>query len=117
MHPSAKAIRTIGKRQFRNYRRNPRSRHTKHVWLRQRGNRKPYVETVYNQAVSETVCQGETYTLPDGTEVKGGRPAVCTTTRTSVSVGGCDSTIVTTLTVSPLPNLNLGNDIVVQNPR
>jgi uncharacterized protein YuzB (UPF0349 family) len=70
------------------------------------------IKPVYNQSVSATVCQGETYELPDGTEVTAG--GVYTSNLTSV--GGCDSTIVTTLTVSPLPNLNLGNDIVVLNP-
>lgn len=54
------------------------------------------VVTSYNMNESASICDGETYTFPDG--------ATGTTAQTHtsllVSSGGCDSTIVTTLTVN-----------------
>lgn len=70
------------------------------------------VNPVYNQTASASICQGQTYQLPNGTSVSA--PGVYTSSLTSSK--GCDSTIVTTLTVNPLPNVNLGADIVVPNP-
>ena len=70
------------------------------------------VNPTYNQAVSASICQGGSYTLPNGTSVS----AAGVYTSTLTSSKGCDSVIVTTLTVNPLPNVNLGNDITVVNP-
>ena len=70
------------------------------------------VNSVSTTPVAASICQGETYTLPNGTTVTAQN--VYTTVLESST--GCDSTIVTTLTVNPLPNVNLGNDITVANP-
>lgn len=70
------------------------------------------VNPVYNQTASASICQGETYQLPNGTTVS----AAGVYTSNLTSSKGCDSTIVTTLTVNPLPNVNLGNNIAVLNP-
>jgi hypothetical protein len=70
------------------------------------------VNSISSTPVAASICQGETYTLPNGTSVSAQN--VYTTVLQNST--GCDSTIVTTLTVNPTPNLNLGNDIVVANP-
>lgn len=70
------------------------------------------INPVYNQTATASICQGETYTFPDGTTATSS--GVHTSLLTSSK--GCDSTIVTTLTVNPLPNVNLGNNIAVLNP-
>ncbi|MDX2360609.1 MAG: M12 family metallo-peptidase [Crocinitomicaceae bacterium] len=52
----------------------------------------------YNEVASASICQGDTYTYPDGST------GTISETQTSVltSINGCDSTIVTTLTVDPI---------------
>jgi len=69
------------------------------------------VNSISSTPVAASICQGDTYALPNGTSVS--TQGVYTTVLQSSA--GCDSTIVTTLTVNPTPNLNLGNDIVVPN--
>lgn len=65
----------------------------------------PYTVTVnpvYNMNESASVCQGQTYTYPDGAT------GTATETHTSLlsSMAGCDSIIVTSLTVMPSYNMN-----------
>jgi hypothetical protein len=55
------------------------------------------VRPVYNSSVSASVCQGTSYRLPDGRSVT----AAGTYTSSFQTVYGCDSIIVTTLTVYP----------------
>jgi len=60
------------------------------------------VNPTYNNTVNQSVCEGSTITYPDGTtEVITGN-----TTQTSnlVSVNGCDSVIVTNVTMNPVFN-------------
>ena len=70
------------------------------------------VNPVFTQTVSAVICQGEIYELPSGVN------ATTQGTYTSVlqTVKGCDSTIITNLTVNPLPNVNLGANVAVLNP-
>lgn len=65
------------------------------------------------RTATASICSGNSYTLPNGTQVT--TAGVYTSTLTS-GVTGCDSIIVTTLTVNPSPNLNLGADITAVNP-
>ena len=58
------------------------------------------VVNAYNSTESAAICQGGSYTFPDGTT--GTTSQVYTSTL--VSTGGCDSIIVTTLTVDPIYN-------------
>lgn len=63
----------------------------------------------YNQTQSETVCQGNTITYPDGVnEVINGN-----TSHTSLlsSVNGCDSVIVTNVSMSPNYSINQNIDV------
>ncbi|HLP20281.1 MAG TPA: gliding motility-associated C-terminal domain-containing protein, partial [Chitinophagales bacterium] len=55
------------------------------------------VHPVFNIAVDDTICQGDNYTLPDGTVVN----ATNTYTSTLQTVFGCDSVITTNLFVRP----------------
>ncbi len=52
---------------------------------------------VYTATVSPAICEGDTYTLPDGTIVN----ATGSYTVILPTIHGCDSTIITDLTVSP----------------
>jgi len=63
------------------------------------------VNNVYNTAVSEAICPGETYTFY-GTPLH----AAGTYSHTLTSVGGCDSTITLTLTLKVLPVPTVGAD-------
>ncbi len=65
------------------------------------------VNPVYSVPVSATICNGATYTLPDGTT----QNASGTYTTNLTAVTGCDSVIVTTLTVSPPILSNIFSDI------
>ena len=65
------------------------------------------------RTATASICSGNSYTLPSGTQVT--TAGVYTSTLTS-GVTGCDSIIVTTLTVNPSPNLNLGADITAVSP-
>ncbi|MBD3636616.1 MAG: proprotein convertase P-domain-containing protein, partial [Crocinitomicaceae bacterium] len=60
------------------------------------------VNPVYNMNETASICQGQTYTYPDGST----GTVTETHTSTLTSVDGCDSIIVTDLTVSPTYNLN-----------
>ena len=53
------------------------------------------VLSAYNTTESATICQGDTYTFPDGTTSS----TATTHTSTLTSVGGCDSIVVTSLSV------------------
>ncbi len=55
------------------------------------------VNPTYNQTVNTTICQGESYTLPDGTAVSATGSYVSNLT----TGAGCDSIITTNLTVYP----------------
>lgn len=68
--------------------------------------------TVHNEdsvIVNDTICQGGTYTFPDGST------ATASTTNTSVltNQNGCDSTVITNLTVNPTPVTTI-NDTICQ---
>ncbi len=56
------------------------------------------VNPVYNNSVITSICQGQTYTLPDGTITSTAGIYV----DTMQTVNGCDSIITTTLTVDPI---------------
>tara|TARA_R110002072_G_scaffold302779_1_gene488640 strand:- start:8088 stop:12485 length:4398 start_codon:yes stop_codon:yes gene_type:complete len=58
------------------------------------------VVTTFNTTQSASICNGQTYTFPDGSTGTTGQ----TQTSTLMSSGGCDSIIVTTLTVNPVDN-------------
>lgn len=70
------------------------------------------VNPVFTNTVSASICADETYELPNGNTVS----QAGTYTSNLQTVNGCDSIIVTNLTVNPLPVVNLGNDIAVPNP-
>ncbi len=57
----------------------------------------------FSVAVSESICSGDTYVLPDGTIVSDA--GVYNTVLTAAS--GCDSIITTTLTLTPLPDATI----------
>jgi len=65
------------------------------------------VNPAFNQNVTASICQGETYTLPNG------QTATTTGTYTSnlQTDAGCDSVIVTTLQVNP--SLNTNSEVTV----
>lgn len=65
------------------------------------------IKPTYTQSVNASVCQGLNYLLPNGTQVS----AAGTYTSVLQSSAGCDSTIITHLTVNPKPVVNLGSDI------
>ena len=67
------------------------------------------VNATYLEQVSASICEGETYTFPDGSlgvssEIQAS---------TYVAVNGCDSIIETDLTVLILPIVNIGSDTLV----
>ncbi|MCG9910074.1 MAG: T9SS type A sorting domain-containing protein [Flavobacteriales bacterium] len=70
------------------------------------------VNPVFNNTVNAAICADASYLLPDGNTVN----QAGTYTSNLQTVNGCDSIIVTNLTVNPLPVVNLGNDIAVPNP-
>ncbi|MFN8287721.1 MAG: gliding motility-associated C-terminal domain-containing protein [Chitinophagales bacterium] len=55
------------------------------------------VNPTYSNTVNASICQGQTYTLPDGTTTNTGGTYV----KTLTSSKGCDSVITTNLTVYP----------------
>ena len=61
------------------------------------------VYPTYSNNVSASICQGNTYTFPDNTT------STVSTIHTSHlnTIHSCDSSILTTLTVNPLPNVTL----------
>ena len=59
------------------------------------------VVSTINTTQTASICQGVTYTFPDGST---GTTAQVQTS-TLLSTGGCDSVIVTTLTVNPIDNM------------
>ncbi len=61
------------------------------------------VNPTYSSNLSASICQGDTYTFPDAAT------ATSATIHTShfSTINSCDSSIVTTLTVNPLPNVTL----------
>ena len=61
------------------------------------------INPTYSNTVSASICQGNTYTFPDNTT------STTATTHTShfSTINTCDSSIVTTLTVNPLPNVSV----------
>jgi gliding motility-associated-like protein len=61
---------------------------------------------VYSIQLNEAICQGESWTLPDGGVVA--VSGVYTTNLTSIF--GCDSTIITNLIVNPLPTAAILNN-------
>jgi hypothetical protein len=63
---------------------------------------------VYNSAVNAEICQGENYTLPGGSIVAASGLYPDTLT----AVNGCDSIIVTNLTVHPLPVVVVNNEVI-----
>jgi hypothetical protein len=60
------------------------------------------VNPSFNQNITASICQGETYTLPNGQEVT----TAGTYTSNLQTDAGCDSVIVTTLQVNPVFNIN-----------
>jgi gliding motility-associated-like protein len=61
------------------------------------------VNPVYNLTQNATVCQGDSYTFPDGTSQLISADLSYTSNLTTLS--GCDSVIVTNVAVNPLYNL------------
>ncbi len=57
------------------------------------------INSVFATVVNPQICQGQNYTLPDGTSVN----ATGTYTTPLTSSSGCDSVITTNLSQSPLP--------------
>lgn len=70
------------------------------------------VNPVFNQTVNASICDGDDYKLPDGNVVT----AQGSYTSNLQTVFGCDSIVVTNLTVNPLPVVNLGADQAILNP-
>jgi gliding motility-associated-like protein len=66
----------------------------------------------YNATVDVSICEGEDYTYPDGT-VHLAIMANESYISNFVSVSGCDSIIVTNVSVSPSPMINAGTDQTV----
>jgi hypothetical protein len=64
------------------------------------------VNPVFNQAVSAAVCIGSSYSFPDGSTHYSVRTGLVHTSHLQ-SVMGCDSTIVTTVTVIPTNSQNV----------
>jgi gliding motility-associated-like protein len=64
---------------------------------------------IYNSAESVTLCSGEGYTFPDGT-FHSNITVNEVYTSSLTSVFGCDSNIVTSITVSPAPVITAGVD-------
>jgi gliding motility-associated-like protein len=64
------------------------------------------VNTTVNTTTNAIICQGDTYTLPDGSVVSAGGTFIHSFT----SPSGCDSIVTTNLTVKPNPVVNLGPD-------
>ncbi len=60
------------------------------------------VNPTYTTNISHTICEGETYTWYNQTLNASG-----TYYHTLTSISGCDSTLVLTLTVQPLPTVNI----------
>ena len=69
-----------------------------------------YVIPVNSLAVSASVCSGGSYTFPDGS-IQSGITSVFTQTSHFQSAAGCDSAVVTT--VSVLPSYNLAQTVSV----
>jgi hypothetical protein len=66
------------------------------------------VNPTYNIPLSAAICQGESYDFYGQTLTAAG-----TYTKVLQTIHGCDSTIALTLTVNPLPHVDLGEDIVL----
>jgi len=62
------------------------------------------INPVYNLNFNQGICQGQSFTLPNGNNVSASGTYVSNLT----TMAGCDSVITVQLTVNPLPNLNLG---------
>jgi hypothetical protein len=63
------------------------------------------VNPVYNLSESASVCSGDSYTFPDGTTQNNITSTVVHSSNL-LTVPGCDSIIVTTVTVNPVYNLS-----------
>ncbi|MCG8412110.1 MAG: T9SS type A sorting domain-containing protein, partial [Bacteroidales bacterium] len=63
------------------------------------------VNPVYADTVNAAVCSGDSYTFPDGT-TQTNITADISESDTLATIHGCDSIIVTNLTVNPVYNLN-----------
>ncbi len=88
---------------------------TEVVWTYADGNGNEVTQTqtvivpiTYAVAEDTTICEGTSYTFPDGTSGTTSMEYVSTLS----SIYGCDSVITTTLTVLPLPEVDLGEDEV-----
>lgn len=62
------------------------------------------INPVYNLNFNQEICQGQSFTLPNGNNVSASGNYVSNLT----TMAGCDSVITVQLTVNPLPSLNLG---------
>ena len=61
------------------------------------------IEPLYDIIIDAAICEGESYTLPDGTdETTGGSYPVLLTT-----VAGCDSLVTTNLTILPIYDIDV----------
>lgn len=65
------------------------------------------VGTIYNLEEDVNICEGETYTLPDGTSVDADGEYISSLQ----TVAGCDSIITTTLTVNPNESTTINETI------
>lgn len=66
-----------------------------------------YPRPSYHLMVSDTVCQGESYTLGSIQLGKQNKAGVFTSTYSYTTAQGCDSSVVLTLHVLPLPQVSL----------
>jgi hypothetical protein len=60
----------------------------------------------YNQTKTVSICSGSSYTFPDGSIQNNITAIVIDTSRLKTKVCGSDSTIITTITIKPIPALN-----------
>jgi gliding motility-associated-like protein len=63
----------------------------------------------YSITEDETICSGDSFTYPDGT-VSNNITTSESHLSTFVSINGCDSTVTTNVSVSPIPSINAGVD-------
>ena len=70
------------------------------------------VNPTFNQNETVSICSGDDYTFPDGT-VRQNITSLVIHTSNLQTASGCDSIIVTTVNVNPLPSVNLGPDQTV----
>jgi len=69
---------------------------------------------IHTTTSNVTICEGDDYTFSDGT-IHTSIVSNESYTSTYTALNGCDSTITTNITVSPIPTINAGTDQIVCN--